>query len=162
MCQYHQELNSKDKLQCVNKLLPGAASSLGRTGLPGAVAGRGGPEAAREGPLLGGLEGGPVVGPLLGGLEAGPEVGPLSGLPEGPAGALPKEKTALVGLAVDPGLPAEDPGLLAVDPGLLAGLGGGMSSPGGLEGEGEGLLLGRREEEPSAWAPPPLLSSEQN
>ncbi len=116
---------------------------------------------ARGGPLLGGLEGGPVVGPLLGGLEGGPVVGPLSGLPEGP-GALPKEKTALVGLAVDPGLLAEDPGLLAglaEDPGLLAGLGGGMSSPGGLDGEGEGLLLGRREEEPSA-APLPLLSSE--
>ncbi len=108
-------------------------------------------------------------GPLLGGLEGGPVVGPLSGLPEGPAGTLPKarpeEETALAGLAVDPGLLAEDPGLLAEDPGLLAGLGGGMSSPGGLEGEGEGLLVGRRfltgEEEPSA-APPPLLSSEQN
>ncbi len=115
---------------------------------------------ARGGPLLGDLEGGPVVGPLLGGLEGGPGVGPLSGLPDGP-GALPKEKTALVGLAVDPGLLAVDPGLLAEDPGLLAGLGGGMSSPGGLEGEGEGLLLGRREEEPSA-ATPPLFSSERN
>jgi hypothetical protein len=105
----------------------------------------GGPAVARGGPLLGGLEGGPVVGPL-------------SGLLEGP-GTLPKAKTALVGLAVDPGLLAEDPGLLAEDPGLLAGLGGGMSSPGGLEGEG--LLLGRREEEPSAAPPEPLLSSEQ-
>jgi hypothetical protein len=102
---------------------------------------------ARGGPLLGGLEGGPVVGP--------------GALPK----ARPAEKTALVGLAVDPGLLAglaEDPGLLAEDPGLLAGLGGGMSSPGGLEGEG--LLLGRRfltgEEEPSA-APPPLPSSKQ-